>query len=142
MIAVIKNGVYTGLVYERLSQSIINHHTEYGDIFGEVERAISEGDIPTTKEISGALWLIHKRFQSSRIDAEGLLGMYHKVSQGGVKAMANIDWVNVFWNTIYYPRKMAVENETATLDPSLYDMSNYPQELPYSYYEAMSEEVQ
>jgi hypothetical protein len=81
------------------------------------------------------LWRAAKSYQEDQLDANGLIGMQFKAQAGGVKAQANVDWVQDIWDE-YYTRKAAIEADPDA-DISL-DFSALG-DLPHGYYEAAGE---
>lgn len=81
------------------------------------------------------LWQICTDYQNVRIDANGLIGMSFKATQGGKKAMANVQWVQILWSD-YFSRKQQIKiSPLATINMSFNDHGD----PPYSFYEANQE---
>jgi hypothetical protein len=82
------------------------------------------------------LWRAAKAYQEDQLDACGLIGMQFKAQSGGVKAQANVAWVQAIWDE-YYIRKAAIE---ADPDAEISFDFSVIGDLPYGYYEAAEEE--
>lgn len=55
MITVVKNGKYTGVQYSELTKEIWEHHIGYGEKLVDINKTVSEGDIPSEIELSNVI---------------------------------------------------------------------------------------
>jgi hypothetical protein len=89
----------------------------------------------TDDELIDKLWQACRTYQDARLDASGLVGMAFKAQQGGVKALANVQWVQALW-AIYYERKATVVADADAIVSLEFTEAG---DLPFEYAEAFNE---
>ncbi len=154
LIVVEKDGRYSGIAYEEDTRAIREHHTSQGQFCFWDTRPIPEIDPEGTTPVPfhpdwntpawdallnqdaiGQLWNAAHAFQNTRIDANGVAAMIHKVGQEGshTKATANIEWWQGLWSDYEVRRQKILSGVEYSLD-----FSNNG-DIPFRVHDAMAE---
>ena len=152
-----QKGKYSGIHYPVDKEEIRKHHESQGEIsLWDTEYPYPE--IPSVDDFITSfpshplwgtpdwdmflkndkilrLWKAAHAYQESRIDANGIAAMIHKVGQEGshVKATSNIEWWQGLWSDYEVRRQKILDGVEYSLD-----FSNNG-DIPFRVHEAMSE---